>query len=47
MYSRSELSDVSIMWQNKTMKGMNGDWVIVLHIHVKIDLVEGGTGIRR
>lgn len=23
------------MWQNMMMKGMNGDWMMVLHLHVR------------
>lgn len=25
-----------MMWQKRMMKGMNGDWVIVLHLYVRL-----------
>lgn len=25
-----------MMWQNKMMKGMNGDWMMVLHLKVRL-----------
>lgn len=35
MCSRSEASDVSMTWQKRIMKGMNGDWVMVLHFRIR------------
>ena len=36
MCSRSETSGISMMWQNRMMKRMKGDWVMVLDRPVRI-----------